>query len=212
MRSDAPIRLGAAGPEALTALGLRTAIDLREPVERRRDPVDPQLAEHVEVVSHPLIDRRVDLRVVTGLATVYSHIVARCGDRFAAIVELLAAPGALPAVFFCSAGKDRTGLTTAIVLSALGVDEEAVAADYAATARVMHGAFRDEVEARALAVGLTEQALAVGLGAPRQAILDVLATVRAEHGDTAAYLREHGASPAALDRLRAQLVDGAPTA
>lgn len=212
MRSDAPLRLGAEGRDALAALGLRTAIDLREPVERRRDPVDPLLREHVAVIDHPVIDARVNLRELRGLASVYDHVIARCGDRFAGIAELLAAPDALPAVFFCSAGKDRTGLTAALLLASIGVDEQAVVADYASTAKVMHGAFRAEVEERALAVGLSEQALAVGLGAPPEIMLDVFDAVRAQHGSPAGYLIAHGASRTALDRLREQLVDGVPMA
>jgi protein-tyrosine phosphatase len=43
----------------------------------------------------------------------------------------------VPAVFFCNAGKDRTGAVAAMVLGLLGVDDETVAADYARTAEVL---------------------------------------------------------------------------
>ena len=35
------------------------------------------------------------------------------------------------AVYHCAAGKDRTGVISAIVLGALGVDDELIVADYA---------------------------------------------------------------------------------
>ena len=38
-----------------------------------------------------------------------------------------------PAVFHCAAGKDRTGVISALLLSLLGVREEVIVADYAAT-------------------------------------------------------------------------------
>lgn len=38
-----------------------------------------------------------------------------------------------PALFHCVAGKDRTGVLAALLLSALGVDREAIVADYACT-------------------------------------------------------------------------------
>ena len=42
--------------------------------------------------------------------------------RFATAFEVLAEPGALPAVFHCAAGKDRTGLLAALMLlGSLGV-------------------------------------------------------------------------------------------
>ena len=49
----------------------------------------------------------------------------------------LAAPDARPAVFHCTAGKDRTGLLSALVLSLLGVPEETVVADYALSGEAM---------------------------------------------------------------------------
>ena len=52
-------------------------------------------------------------------------------------LEVLAAPDALPAVFHCTAGKDRTGVLSAIVLSLLGVDEPTVVADYALSGEAM---------------------------------------------------------------------------
>ena len=42
-----------------------------------------------------------------------------------------------PAVFFCNAGKDRTGVVAAMVLGLLGVDDETVAGDYALTQEVL---------------------------------------------------------------------------
>ena len=45
----------------------------------------------------------------------------------------------MPAVFFCNAGKDRTGAVAAMVLGLLGVDDETVAADYARTQEVLDG-------------------------------------------------------------------------
>ena len=46
-------------------------------------------------------------------------------------------PTPCPAVFHCTAGKDRTGVLSAIVLSLLGVDEPTVVADYALSGEAM---------------------------------------------------------------------------
>ena len=43
---------------------------------------------------------------------------------------LLADPDRVPAVFHCAAGKDRTGVLAALVLSLLGVDDTVIATDY----------------------------------------------------------------------------------
>jgi protein-tyrosine phosphatase len=52
---------------------------------------------------------------------------------FAETVRLLADPDRTPLLFHCTAGKDRTGWTAAIVLTALGVDRATVYADYLLT-------------------------------------------------------------------------------
>jgi protein-tyrosine phosphatase len=53
--------------------------------------------------------------------------------RFAETVRLLADPDGTPLLFHCTAGKDRTGWTAAIVLTALGVDRTTVYEDYLLT-------------------------------------------------------------------------------
>ena len=50
-----------------------------------------------------------------------------------AITAIADSPGAV--VFHCAAGKDRTGLVSAVVLGALGVSDEDIVADYAMTGR-----------------------------------------------------------------------------
>ena len=53
------------GRSALEAVGVRTAIDLREPVERALDPVDVS-DSGISLVEWPLIDGRVDLTTPMG--------------------------------------------------------------------------------------------------------------------------------------------------
>ncbi|MCU7823887.1 tyrosine-protein phosphatase [Kitasatospora sp. DSM 101779] len=54
-------------------------------------------------------------------------------ERFATVIRLLAEPEGTPLLFHCSAGKDRTGWTAALVLTALDVDRDTVYADYLLT-------------------------------------------------------------------------------
>ena len=52
------------------------------------------------------------------LGTQYLEIVRNAGGQILAALNVLAAPDALPAVFHCTAGKDRTGVLSAVVLLA----------------------------------------------------------------------------------------------
>lgn len=50
--------------------------------------------------------------------------------RYTAMFQLLQEDKDVPLMFHCSAGKDRTGMAAALILSALGVDEETILRDY----------------------------------------------------------------------------------
>ena len=52
------------------------------------------------------------------------------GAAISAILRLLEDPAGYPAVVYCAAGKDRTGVICAIILHLLGVDREEIIADY----------------------------------------------------------------------------------
>lgn len=53
-----------------------------------------------------------------------------CIDRYKKFFELLQSESDTPLMFHCSAGKDRTGMGAALILSALGVDEHTIMKDY----------------------------------------------------------------------------------
>lgn len=53
-----------------------------------------------------------------------------CIDRYRKLFSLLQNEKNVPLMFHCSAGKDRTGMAAALVLSSLGVDEETILDDY----------------------------------------------------------------------------------
>jgi protein-tyrosine phosphatase len=206
IRSDAPLGLGDAGREVLRGLRITTAVDLREPSERELDPADfDGLA--LTTVSNPILGPDFELHPDMTLEEVYLEIVEQRGAALAGAVRALARPGALPAVIFCSAGKDRTGIVTALVLGTLGVSDEEIVADYARTEQNMNGEFRARVRARAQAAGISEQELAVKLGAPPALMWTTLGRLRSAHGGPAGYLRSHGVADAELDELRALLIE-----
>ena len=54
-------------------------------------------------------------------------------SAYVTAAEAIAQADALPAVFFCMAGKDRTGVFAALVLGLLGVPDDVIVADYTIT-------------------------------------------------------------------------------
>jgi protein-tyrosine phosphatase len=206
LRSDAPVALGDAGRAELRRLGVRTAIDLREPVERELDPADLAGLD-ITVVEQPIIGGGgVDDVATLSLDEVYLRLLETRATQLAGAVSRLAAADAVPALVFCSAGKDRTGLVTALLLAAVGVLDEEIVADYVRTEESMHGPFRAAIEARAQAAGISEQEIAVKIGAPAAVMRSVLGWLRREHGGAGGYLRAHGVTPEEIGSLRCRLV------
>lgn len=107
-------------------VALRDALADRDPVKQRELLGDGKAGE-----------------MMSGLYRWFvTDAVAR--DRFAAVLRLLAAPDGPPVLFHCTAGKDRTGWTAALVLTALGVDRETVFDDYLLT-NVRSGAIIEHI-------------------------------------------------------------------
>ncbi|MBP0443803.1 tyrosine-protein phosphatase [Roseomonas sp. SSH11] len=129
------------------ALGLRTIVDLRGVEESGRAPSRlPQPApEIVALPVEPTVGASLRDILATGQATgedvltllgrAYAAYATEKLPRFRALLELVAEPARRPVLFHCSAGKDRTGFGTAILLLALGVEREEVMEDYLATNR-----------------------------------------------------------------------------
>ncbi|WP_258546496.1 tyrosine-protein phosphatase, partial [Microbacterium sp. H6] len=67
----------------------------------------------------------------TSLDDLYLHLLEESGERLVAAIRIIAASGRT--LVHCTVGKDRTGVTVALALSAVGADREAVIADYALT-------------------------------------------------------------------------------
>jgi protein-tyrosine phosphatase len=205
VRSDAPVKLGAEGRQAVRELGIRTAIDLRQPIERKLDPADLD-GLGVDLQQCSVIAEGYQLDRDVSLAQVYRYILDERGAQLTSVVRLLAAPGALPAIVFCSAGTDRTGLVTALTLAAAGVSDAAIIADYAQTERNMHGEFREMLSRRARAAGISEQELAVKVGAPPALMRETLHYLREHHGGPHELLAANGMTNVEFDRLRGALL------
>ncbi len=133
-------------------------------------------------------------------------MVRDAGGQIRAALEVLAAPGALPAVFHCTAGKDRTGVLSAIVLSLLGVDEPTVVADYALSGEAMTRLRAKLIVKYPEGRDAIENISEVFSAEPAQmeALLDHL---RATYGSVEAYVAGLGAGPGLVEGLRGALLE-----
>jgi protein-tyrosine phosphatase len=198
-RSDGLHRLDADGVAALAGLGLRTIVDLRADVEVEQAP--SAVAGLAAWTKRMPIVR--DLSVLpTELGAIYQYMVDERGAVIGAVIRELCAPGALPALVHCSAGKDRTGIVMALVLATLGVSDELIGADYSLSAAYLDPDITAAI-GRLQATGFADQVTSELLASPPALIFAVLARARSIGGGSVdGYLMAHGVSAAELAALR----------
>jgi protein-tyrosine phosphatase len=197
--------------EVMRSLGIRTVIDLRsgDELERSRYDVDahPVAFHHFPIIERlpdpEEFDRRPGL-----LGSQYQEMLRDAGPQIVAALEVLSAPDALPAVFHCTAGKDRTGVLAAMVLSLLGVEDEIVVADYA-----LSGAAMTRLRAKLLlkypdSRDVIENIDEVFSADPAQMEL-LLAHLAEQHASAEAYVAAQGAGPRLVETLCQTLLESA---
>lgn len=112
-----------------------------------------------------------------------------------------------PVIIHCAAGKDRTGLACALVLDALGVNQEAIFADYLLTNASIDPVERAKIVRARLGEHLSDEAIAPLLGVERGYLQASIDTIRAKSGSMAAYVSDVLAIPdEALARMREALI------
>ncbi len=202
---------------ALGALGLRLVCDLRSPDElaRHADRLPPGATyTHRPILGEVGRLRRVVTlyrkrhRLQELLEQIYHLVLDQNGPVIAGVLRLAADPANRPLVIHCTAGKDRTGLTVALLLLALGVPEETVVADYTLSNHafdVLAGRMRPEM-ARLYSFGFNEAQLQPLLLAEARTLRGALAYIRRRYGSLDWYFQRAGLDDAALDALRAELL------
>lgn len=140
LRSGTMTRLTPADFIYLKRIGLRTVADFRSMEERQIEPVawpdggPTVLADDYKIDSNPmtrslsqadLTEQNAFDAMAEGYRTIPYDLASQYRRMFA---QLLA--GNAPLAFNCSAGKDRTGVAAALILTALGVSREDVLRDY----------------------------------------------------------------------------------
>jgi len=220
-RSGTTHALTPADVARLGSRGIRYAYDLRSNKERRSHPnrlreiakLDYRYRDHE---SLPGDIRRLlnspDARAEHShqvMIDVYQHLPYEFEDAFRALFLLLT-NREMPLVFNCTAGKDRTGVAAALVLTALGVARESVLEDYLLTeqfferscAMILH-------EGGAPLFGAVDRTVWEPLMRVHPDYLDAMFDqLIKDHGSVDGYLRERlGLDTERIDTVRANLLE-----
>ncbi len=208
-------RLTDADHAKLAELGLKYVCDLRSDQEVRNLPDRlPQGVRHEHLAIFNENESRVGVKALLFRRHELDRVIAESytdfmlkekPQVFGAALRRLADPANLPAVFHCTAGKDRTGIVAALLLMLLGVPDETIIADYSLT-NLFYPQIRAATEPladRLKPLRLTIDDLQPLMTADPVNMREMLAFIRREYGGIEGYLTgPAGLEPAILETLR----------
>ncbi len=173
-------------------LGLKLICDLRSDFERAKKPtVWPEHMLPRTLVMDVNADIRAENADLYGMLRkdptehgarammmyVYRFVPEALTRHLGKFFDAVSVDGNLPLILHCSAGKDRTGVLSAILLMTLGVSRETVVADYMKTQ-----VYRDAVKLKAKVLELMEPIIGT---TPSPEMIEVMAGVEPVYIDTA---------------------------
>lgn len=195
-RSDRLSKFSRADGERLSELGIETVIDMRSRAERERAPNRLPSESEVKQLARAFLPRDTlpmfnainagEYDAAASYAAMirqYRAMALEHTSDYRRIIDDLLEPGAVPAIFHCTSGKDRTGMIAAIILLALNASTEAVTDDYAMT----HGRI-EKVDF--FADTADPKAVEIVMAANPEYMLAAIGAMESEFGSITIYLRD----------------------
>ena len=220
-RADRLCTLTDADLRRLTDAGIRHVFDLRSETEAADFPDRlPAGADYVRLsmtsdqtfqartIYERIVDGEIKSYGEADMVTGYLRMLENFGPSLARVVRQVAQGE--PTVIHCTAGKDRTGVASMLLLDLAGVAAEHVVADYALSSERRPSLQKDQTEARSLIPMLEDYGLDPAGFAPlweaRPAVMAaVLEQLHDRWGGAAGYLAAAGMDAPELATARASL-------
>lgn len=209
----------------LTQLQLDALIDFRSAAEKEEEPNHLPDPANFEVVEIPMLDDgnnamigEVMDRLESGdfgdfepnvfMERANRQLASTFTPQFREFIHRVKRAGGEPVVWHCSAGKDRTGFASAILLRVLGVSQDIVMADYMASkSHALEARSRELLMIRLFAGEEARDKMTVMMGVEESWLQAAFDTIDTEWGSFENYLHEGLAlTPQDIESLRATLL------
>lgn len=208
VRADNLNKLATVGVAALLGYGIRTVIDLRDPreLEKYPNPLAAAPPQGVVFVNVPLISAAEweAIKDPARFAEGYVLTAKLSHSNIAKAIVAVSDAQAGGVVVHCHAGKERTGIVAALLLSLASVPDEMVADDWVASDAFLQPLYEEWLANETDPTIRAKRA--EGFVTHAEHILDVLTYVRGTHGSVEEYLFAGGVTADQLDRARRRLL------
>jgi protein-tyrosine phosphatase len=205
-------KLSKAAQSQFIDYGLKTVIDLRSEWECQNYPNVFAQSSHVQYKNLPMMNddlsNNPEFKAKTehcpNLSEVYRVYLDTCQQPLGMIISAIADSPTTTA-FHCYAGKDRTGIVAALLLSVAGVEDKVIAQDYAETnehIRHLVAEWRENTIKNNRDLAKMERDSA----AAPETILDSLTYIRQNYVGVEEYLQLCGVSSQQLQAIKASFV------
>jgi protein-tyrosine phosphatase len=212
LRSGSMDKISLVGQQQLLDYGVKHIIDLRDSWETKKFPNVFARSTGVGYTHCPVIGVQSVNKAIETTATLtgmYSLILEQCQGQIKNVLETIGEQLEDGCVLFhCWAGKDRTGVVTALLLALAQVPTETIADDYALSQALLAERIA-EWRVDALQMGRDMKRFDEDVSSRRETMLETLEFLDARLGGVEAYLQTIGLADATIESLRTNLVEEA---
>jgi len=197
----------------LSDLNISTQIDLRkkeEVLDQGRGPLEDMGAKYINISVIPeggseKLNKLVGDTGISGKR--YLGYLEFGPTSWLRLFGILADEENLPVLLHCTAGKDRTGVSTAFLLSVLGVSRDIIEADYLLT-NLDTERQADFIESTVgYPEGYNREKMISIAGVPKDAMKDFLDGVESKWGSVVEYLEKIGITQEQMDQVRLNFLE-----
>lgn len=212
IRSGNLDKLSQVAQQQLIDYGMKTIIDLRDEWEIQDFPSPFAKSTTIIYRNLPLIGDKLssnamwkaELQSYTALHELYIKYLDYCQYQIGTIISAIA-ESRFTTLFYCHAGKDRTGIVAALLLGAVDVPDSAIAEDYALSeSQITH--LIQQWREYAVQHGQDMQQFERDVASNSETMLGTLDYLTRRYGSVTNYLYICGVSDSQLNYLRTHFV------
>lgn len=219
-RSANPDRISRKDAGMLKELGIRTIIDLRAQREVRKKRRE---IENADIISLPLdfeqktreklmpyLRKKNSETVIADIShDLYLEMLDAAGPALKTILDLLLLPGREPILIHCQAGKDRTGIISALIQLLLGADRQTIVDEYMRSNDELLPFFKRMLLIRKImSLGFfPSDTILYAITVRKRNIESVIDRVENHHGGIVSFLSSAGFDKAQIARVKERLIE-----